>query len=44
MVSDSPVSAENVTYEAFVFFSGKLAGASFTAFLKERGNIEKLDG
>ena len=35
-------SAENVIYEAF--FCGKLAGASFTAFLGLRGSIEKLEG
>ena len=34
---------KKVIYEAFVFCR-KLAGASFTAFLEERGSIEKLEG
>ena len=39
-VSVSPVSAENIIYQTF-FLSEKLAGASFTAFLEERGKYRK---
>ena len=41
-VSGSPDSAENVIYEAFIF-GGKLAGASFTAFLEVSISIEQLE-
>ena len=41
-VLDSPVSAENIIYEAFVFL-GEI-GWCLSAFLEERGSIETLEG
>ena len=41
-VSDSPVAAENIIYEAFVF-GGNWVLLLLTAFLEERGSIGKLE-
>ena len=43
-VSGSPVSAENIIYEAFYFFWGgwDWMVLVFTAFLEVRGSVEKL--
>ena len=43
-VSDSPDSAENIIYEAFVLVGGILVVLLFTAFLEKGGSIGILDG
>ena len=42
LTTDEMFSGQRFTILAM--FSGKLAGASFTAFLEERGSTEKQEG